>query len=79
MEHSGDDGFRHIPFRLYSPELTTKPYLQFLIKPTENEKNTTLGDLLLKANLKAETKGSYFTFFFFYVSFFLPYSCINYY
>jgi len=57
MEHTGEDGFRHIPFRLYAPEITSKPYLQFLMKPLENEKQTTLQDLLLKANLKTESKG----------------------
>jgi Autophagy protein Apg5 len=55
MEHSSEEGFRHIPFRLYDPNLTTRPFIQFLIKPVENEKVTTLGDLLQKANLK--TKG----------------------
>ena len=55
MEHSSEEGFRHIPFRLYDPNLTTRPFIQFLIKPVENEKATTLGDLLQKANLK--TKG----------------------
>jgi len=56
MEHTGEDGFRHIPFRLYVPNITSKPYLQFLIKPVENEKQTTLQDLVLKANLKIESK-----------------------
>jgi hypothetical protein len=55
MEHSSEEGFRHIPFRLYDPNLTTRPFIQFLIKPVENEKVTTLGDLVQKANLK--TKG----------------------
>ena len=58
MEHSADDGFRHIPFRLYVPELTSKPYLQFLIKPVENEKKATVEDLLHRiTNLKLESKG----------------------
>ena len=60
MEHTGEDGFRHIPFRLYVPNITSKPYLQFLIKPVENEKQTTLQDLVLKANLKIESKGMWF-------------------
>nr|CAG4634994.1 EOG090X0BB3 [Alona affinis] len=59
MEHSDEDGFRHIPFRLYVPDLTTKPFIQFLMKPVENEKRNTLEDLLHKANLKLESKGAF--------------------
>lgn len=59
MEHTAEDGFRHIPFRLYAdfPELSSKPYIQFLIKPVENEKKTTVEDLLARTNLKVESKG----------------------
>lgn len=58
MEHTADDGFRHIPFRLYVyPELSSKPYIQFLIKPVENEKKTTVEDLLARTNIKIESKG----------------------
>jgi len=55
---SPDEGFRHIPFRLYcEPEMmaTSRPYVQFLIKAAENERKTTLHDLIERANLK--TKG----------------------
>lgn len=57
MEHSSEEGFRHIPFRLYVPDLTSKPFLQFLMKPFENDKKNTLGDLLHKVNLNLESKG----------------------
>lgn len=57
MEHTSEDGFRHIPFRLYVPESTSKPYIQFLVKPVENEKKSTVEDLLQRANLKFDTKG----------------------
>ena len=58
MEHSAEDGFRHIPFRLYVPQqLTSKPFVQYLAKPIENEKKLTVEDLLHKANLNFESKG----------------------
>lgn len=56
MEYTSEEGFRHIPFRLYTLDLGSKPFIQFLIKPIENEKKTTVGDLLQQANL--QTKGS---------------------
>nr|CAG4643425.1 EOG090X0BB3 [Ilyocryptus agilis] len=59
MEHAAEEGFRHIPFRLYVPELSTRPFIQFLIKPVENERKTTVEDLLQKANLKLESKGAF--------------------
>ena len=59
MEYTSEEGFRHIPFRLYALDLgSSRPFLQFLIKPVENEKKTTVEDLLKQANLKS--KGSVF-------------------
>lgn len=57
MEHSGGEGFRHIPFRLYAPELTNKPYIQFLMAPEINEKKLTVSDLLDKASVLLSDKG----------------------
>ena len=39
---------------------TSRPYVQFLIKAAENERKTTLHDLIERANLK--TKGQTGTF-----------------
>lgn len=58
MESAGDEGFRYIPFRLYAPELTSKPYIQFLIRPEDNEKKSTIEDLLRKASLFVSNKGN---------------------
>lgn len=57
MEHSTEEGFRYIPFRLYAPQLTTKPFIQYLVKPIECEKKLVVEDLLQKANLHFESKG----------------------
>lgn len=57
MEHSAEDGFRYIPFRLYVPQLTSKPFVQYLVKPVENEKKLVVEDLLQRANLNFESKG----------------------
>lgn len=57
MEHIAEEGFRYIPFRLYAPQLTSKPFLQYLVKSIENEKRLTLEDLLQRANLNFESKG----------------------
>nr|CAG4650398.1 EOG090X0BB3 [Sida crystallina] len=54
MEHSSGEGFRHIPFRLYVAEASTRPFIQFLIKPIENDKPMTLDDLLQRANLNSK-------------------------
>nr|CAG4651238.1 EOG090X0BB3 [Simocephalus serrulatus]SVE94433.1 EOG090X0BB3 [Simocephalus serrulatus] len=59
MDHTAEEGFRHIPFRLYAPQLTSKPFIQYLVKPIENEKKMTIEDLLQKANLNFESKGQY--------------------
>nr|SVE84446.1 EOG090X0BB3 [Daphnia pulex] len=59
MEHSAEDGFRYIPFRLYVPQLTSKPFVQYLIKPVENEKKLVVEDLLQRANLNFESKGPF--------------------
>ena len=45
--------------KLYVPELSSKPYIQFLIKPVENEKKMTVDDLLARSNLKLESKGTH--------------------
>lgn len=64
MEHSAEEGFRHIPFRLYAPQLTSKPFIQYLVKPIENEKKMTVEDLLQKATLNFESKGLLFSAFY---------------
>lgn len=58
MEHSCGEGYRYIPFRLYAPELTSKPYIQFLISPEQNERKLTVEDLLSKASFFLSNKGS---------------------
>nr|CAG4645034.1 EOG090X0BB3 [Leptodora kindtii] len=55
MEHT-EEGFRHIPFRLYVPDLGSRPYIQFLIKPIENDRKNTLHDLISRARTKNDIK-----------------------
>ena len=63
MEHT-EEGFRHIPFRLYVPDLGSRPYIQFLIKPIENDRKNTLHDLISRARTKNDIKGKTLMVFF---------------
>ena len=61
MEHRAEDGFRHIPFRLYIPQLTSKPSVQYLAKPIKMKENW-LEDLLQKTNFNYNLMVRLYTF-----------------